>query len=178
MQFTFPAIINEKPTRGQLKAMGSIKMMNVALKIVGNIYIRCRLAEAQNWKCCWCGVECVPESNFPNSATVEHVTPRSMGGIDHWDNYAMACGRCNHGRGSTPVAEMLEGKVKKVASLSKAKEHRRRVKVNKTIRTGLKLAERGWVKVDGSPISPDEWLQSLQASEKQESRIRQAVFGG
>jgi hypothetical protein len=73
---------------------------------------------------------------------------------------------------------MLEGRVKKAASLSTEKERRRGVKVQKTIRTGLKLVERGWVKVDGSPISPDEWIKSLQCNAIQEARIRQSVFGG
>lgn len=103
MDLTFlPAILNDEPTEQMLLEIttSKIRMMKVALRVAGNIHIRCRLAEAQNWKCCWCGIECVPESNHKHSATIEHVLPRSAGGLDEWDNYAMACGGCNHSRGN------------------------------------------------------------------------------
>jgi hypothetical protein len=48
------------------------------------------------------------EQGFKNSATIEHITPRSCGGIDHVTNLAVACSRCNNRRGSIPWEEFLQ----------------------------------------------------------------------
>jgi hypothetical protein len=51
------------------------------------------LSEAQNWRCCYCGVRTnEPESSIP---TIEHIIPKNLGGLDHPDNMAMACRECN-----------------------------------------------------------------------------------
>ena len=34
------------------------------------------------------------------SATLEHIVPKSHGGTDALDNLALACPRCNHGKGT------------------------------------------------------------------------------
>lgn len=52
--------------------------------------MRFRLAEAQNWRCCYCGCECGHET-----ATIEHVIPLADGGEDRWMNLAMCCSPCN-----------------------------------------------------------------------------------
>jgi len=71
-------------------------------------YDRSRLAEVQRWRCCWCLCEMRGEQGFKNSATIEHITPRSQGGTDHISNLAVACGRCNNRRGSTPWEDFLQ----------------------------------------------------------------------
>lgn len=45
----------------------------------------------RDWNvCAYCGEE------FPNNnLTRDHVTPRSRGGIDKWENVVTACGKCN-----------------------------------------------------------------------------------
>lgn len=65
-----------------------------------SVALRHRLAEAQNWRCCYCGVPMVCEPNADAQATIEHVVPRSLGGPDHPDNYVIACKRCNQARGN------------------------------------------------------------------------------
>ncbi len=55
---------------------------------------RTRLAEAQNWRCCYCGCRLEPET-----ATIEHVKPRALGGSNTWENCAAACDPCNSKRG-------------------------------------------------------------------------------
>lgn len=65
--------------------------------------LRHRLAEAQNWRCCYCGGEC----DFL-SATIEHVQPLAFGGRDDWFNLAMACKGCNEMRGR-PITDFLQG---------------------------------------------------------------------
>lgn len=66
--------------------------------------LRLRLAEAQNWRCCWamfgCTVRMEPTKGQPDSATFEHVIPAALGGTDHVDNIAIACLSCNQIRGN------------------------------------------------------------------------------
>lgn len=64
------------------------------------IYIRCRLSEAQNHRCCWCQKLATAKRGRKNSATVEHYICRSAGGTDEIDNLVMACSGCNNKRGS------------------------------------------------------------------------------
>ncbi len=66
--------------------------------------MRARLAEAQNWRCCYCGVRMVhirtSNGALPNDAlTIEHVIPVRDGGDDTWENMAAACYWCNNRRG-------------------------------------------------------------------------------
>jgi endonuclease I len=61
---------------------------------------RIYLAIIQNWQCYWCKQECREESGHPNTATIEHITPRSKGGSNEMDNLAMACYNCNNRRGN------------------------------------------------------------------------------
>ena len=55
-----------------------------------------RLSEAQNWRCCYCGVRTTRYG--PTGATIEHVLPKCHGGADHPDNLVMACYDCNSSR--------------------------------------------------------------------------------
>jgi 5-methylcytosine-specific restriction endonuclease McrA len=62
-----------------------------------------RLAEAQNWRCCYCGNRMDGSGCEPNAPTFEHVIPRSLGGTDDEDNLVIACQRCNELRGNEPL---------------------------------------------------------------------------
>jgi len=57
--------------------------------------LRRRLAEAQGWRCCYCGVRLNETACHPASATLEHVVPVSRGGLDHEHNLVVACLDCN-----------------------------------------------------------------------------------
>lgn len=72
----------------------------IGKRIAEKSWMRIRLAEAQNWKCCWCGKDTVPKTKQKNTATIEHITPQSEGGTDDWENLASACSKCNNDRGS------------------------------------------------------------------------------
>ena len=50
--------------------------------------------------CRWCGLLLVLEPNLPNSATLDHVIPLSLGGLDNSNNWVLACEPCNARRGS------------------------------------------------------------------------------
>ena len=78
------------------------------MKIAKYKYMRTRLSEAQNHKCCYCGVETVDIPNTRKSFTIDHVIPKSRGGINHWNNYVMACGRCNNKRQSKSAEQFYE----------------------------------------------------------------------
>ncbi len=63
--------------------------------------IRAKLAKRDGgWFCCWCKQkvrEDVPAS-CKSKATIEHVIPRSEGGVSAMSNYALACLGCNSSR--------------------------------------------------------------------------------
>ena len=49
-------------------------------------------------RCAWCGAE-----PWRRDLTLEHVLPRSAGGVTTPENALVACRRCNRARGSRPV---------------------------------------------------------------------------
>ena len=59
-----------------------------------------RLCEAQNWRCCYCGIEFVTMRRSDRTPSREHVVPRIAGGSDGWDNLVAACRLCNEARGA------------------------------------------------------------------------------
>lgn len=72
--------------------------------VATRIALRTKVAEAQNWRCCYCGVRMdtdIPDGNIQSQTyiTLEHVKPKSMGGTDHEDNVVAACHGCNGRRG-------------------------------------------------------------------------------
>lgn len=58
-----------------------------------------RLGEAQNWRCCYCGVRMLEHGNWGTQPSLEHFEPLSLEGADHPDNMAVACMFCNQLRG-------------------------------------------------------------------------------
>jgi Fe-S-cluster-containing dehydrogenase component len=59
---------------------------------------RVQLAINQCWRCHWCAQACREDIGWMNSATIEHVLPRSQGGPNEPWNLVMACHRCNTAR--------------------------------------------------------------------------------
>lgn len=109
-EFVVPHVLNEKPTIKEIQAAHGFRgpVHSYIKKRWKLVYTRCRLAEAQNWKCCWCGKECRPEPGYRNSVSLEHIVPRSEGGTDDIENLAMACVRCNNKRGTVGIEEFME----------------------------------------------------------------------
>lgn len=103
MNFVVPPIVHELPSRESVmdfygKFMGPIVYDRFEL-----VYYRTILSEAQNHRCCWCGVRMTVKRNKSNSATIEHIIPKCEGGEDHPDNYAVACNKDNNKRGILSV---------------------------------------------------------------------------
>jgi hypothetical protein len=63
--------------------------------------MRAVLSEAQNHRCCYCGVKMIDMRGDRLCATIDHVIPKSLGGSDDWENLVAACDLCNVTRGIT-----------------------------------------------------------------------------
>lgn len=160
MEVNVPLILNELPGLNYWRTVYENKMQaKIAFKIAKKVFVRTRLAEAQNWKCCWCGGLCTPQRNKHNSATIEHVTPQSDGGADSWENYAMSCNRCNNARGTRSAerfAEMVQaGNFKEEGNTisntqRRAEKKRARMKLQKDVLLALKKASENPF-VEGTP---------------------------
>ena len=78
--------------------------MNTATKS-NNTTKRIKVANRYQWRCYWCSCGLRREIGYQNSATIEHLVPKSAGGPDSVWNLAAACRRCNFTRGVTPAEE-------------------------------------------------------------------------
>ena len=111
MYIDVPRVLNEKPTYRYWEAIyNDPRAARIALKISMNVWRRTRVAEAQNWKCCWCGCKTTLDKDKRNSVTVEHVVPRAEGGTNSLENLALACYACNNNRGITSIEDFIAGK--------------------------------------------------------------------
>lgn len=59
---------------------------------------RFKLAESQNWRCCYCGGHLHQDGTRLDGATIEHVVLRAKGGSNCGDNLVAACLACNQAR--------------------------------------------------------------------------------
>lgn len=64
---------------------------------------RVDIFERDAYRCWMCDMQCDEFARVPalNAATVDHITPRSLGGTDDADNLATACFSCNSRRGNS-----------------------------------------------------------------------------
>lgn len=108
---------DRKPTR-EYMFVECGKPTHSLRKSVNNAILRTRLAEAQNWRCAYCGIKCTDEREIGHSATIEHIVPRSIGGRDVWENMVMACKNCNSNRSSVPLEDFLNSKYLRNRKLS------------------------------------------------------------
>lgn len=104
-----PLILHEYPNLEliQEKYKNDIYGFKIVSKIHINIYHRTIVSEQQNHRCCYCGIKTTEIQNKKQSATVDHIIPRSKGGLDEIDNYVMACLACNTHRGAMPAEEFF-----------------------------------------------------------------------
>ena len=109
MNFTFdtPCIINEMPQRSDFAEFGKFEA-KIAFRSANRAYLRTRAAEAQNWKCCYCGTDMqTSDTSRKKYVSLEHVIPKSEGGADETENLVAACQGCNNKRGSLPVDQFM-----------------------------------------------------------------------
>jgi 5-methylcytosine-specific restriction endonuclease McrA len=58
-----------------------------------------KLAHRDGWRCAYCGVETSFTGRDGPRATVDHVVPKSKGGLSHLANCVVACQACNNAKG-------------------------------------------------------------------------------
>lgn len=73
--------------------------------------VRDDLAKRYGWQCHWC---CVPLT--PETATLDHIKPRCLGGNWYYKNLVLACQECNNARG--PIPAKLFGRLVKIGMLA------------------------------------------------------------
>lgn len=160
MKFEVMSIINEIPFSIDpfLELYEDYYTAKLAYKRSKWSYTRTRLAEAQNWKCCFCGCYMIETPGKKNSVTVEHVTPKSLGGSDTEENLVASCHRCNNSRGTKdaydfcPFIVDADEKSKSLVRLE--------AKIRKYLKKSKKLAEVDF-KVNTKIQSFEDWFSTL-----------------
>jgi 5-methylcytosine-specific restriction endonuclease McrA len=75
----------------------------LALRVVATdaTFVRAEVRGERCWvgKCIHCGSKIVVSDDGATLATIEHIVPRHHGGGDEPENLALACARCNAGKG-------------------------------------------------------------------------------
>jgi len=65
------------------------------------------LFNSQSGFCSYCGCKMTLDRGLANSATRDHILPKSFGGTWAWNNMTCACRDCNSSRGNKPVILFL-----------------------------------------------------------------------
>lgn len=63
--------------------------------------LRIQRFDHQRGKCCYCGMPMTLKQGQPDSATLEHIIPKSLGGELERGNVKVAHFKCNVERGNT-----------------------------------------------------------------------------
>ena len=158
MKFDVTPIINEVPPPAKefRKVYSDSMTARLAHKRSNWAYMRTRLAEAQNWKCCFCGCYMTEVHGSRHSVTVEHVIPKSKGGSDTAENLVASCYRCNNNRGTK---DALEFKPRAEQEKSNARV-RLEAKVRKYVKKAQRFAEVNFA-VNDTIQSFDDWFNTL-----------------
>ena len=77
-----------------------------SLKLDRNLK-KIKIFDRDQWTCYWCKQVLRSEINYQNTATIEHILPRSLGGTNQKSNLAAACYRCNNKREVCPAEEFI-----------------------------------------------------------------------
>lgn len=84
------------------------------------VRLRSRLSEAQNHRCCYCGVpmtKATPSAMHPTTATLEHIQAKIHGGLTDYWNCVVACYRCNCARGTQNPTKFFQAIVSRETSV-------------------------------------------------------------
>ena len=78
----------------------SVILLNRYVKIpyrTGTVATRRGVLRRDNHLCAYCGKA---------ASTIDHVVPRSRGGVDSWENLVACCLRCNNAKGDKTLASL------------------------------------------------------------------------
>ena len=146
----------------------------VAYKVAYRVYIRCRLAEAQNWKCCFCGCEMTEYPNYKNSVTLEHVEPYSKSKNDHISNLVVSCHKCNTNRGVMCAYEFSINPCNTEKQQMNKKEKQQKKKFEKYLKKVDKFKNEGFP-VNERVSSFEEWVDTLPIREYYREMLREHI---
>lgn len=162
MNFSTENIITVLPTKQEyIEKYGKTMCAGLAFKQAKKVYIRTTLAEAQNWKCCFCGIVMVEYPNQKNSATIEHVIPSSKGGTNSPKNYAISCNHCNNKRGTLDWEVFMEMGNKIVQKQKNKRQRDMEKRLEKWLKKAHKHAAMDW-KVNVIVNCFDDWINTLK----------------
>ena len=166
MKFSVLPVINEYPV--DIKPFREMYDDPLAAKLAFKrsqwVYTRTRLAEAQNWKCCFCGSRMTEVRGKNNSVTVEHVVPVTLGGTDDIENLTASCNACNSNRGIKDAYSYAPRGQSSDDEKTKALI-RLEAKVRKYVKKAKKLAEVDF-KVNDLIQSFEDWFATLSLCSK------------
>lgn len=57
--------------------------------------------------CMYCSSEMTLSLGYSNTATIDHVTPKSKGGVNKWPNKVLCCYSCNQSKGSMLLCDYI-----------------------------------------------------------------------
>lgn len=159
MKIDLPRIINDLDYAALgLEKTATQAARKMAKRLVRWSYLRCRLAEAQNWRCAYCGEKMTEELGQRRTVTADHIIPRSKGGKDDAKNLVAACYRCNTNRGSTDAYVYFEARQNNVNFNELDKLKRLRAKVlQKSLDT---FDETGKSVIDRIPLNVFQWIRT------------------
>lgn len=104
MIFETPLTIVDMPSLDSfVQKYKKIKFAKIVYDANLRIYYRTLIADQQGMRCIWCKCEMTHERDHHNSTTIEHMTPKSLGGLDDPSNYTVSCSSCNNKRGTLSV---------------------------------------------------------------------------
>ena len=168
MSFKTPAYVYDLPDRDEYLDRFDHKLeAKTAWNQLVRAYHRTTLGTAQNWKCCFCGVEMCRHGPRWRNPTLEHVIPKSLGGPDHPDNYAVSCHRCNTRRGTLSYEEFMETDGRGLAHPRYLKDgkNRKQRELERRLRRYVKNAEKhfknGWI-IKGVEQNYAGWLTTIR----------------
>lgn len=117
MNFVNPRIIHDEPVLPEKNSLfDRIKHKNAY-----RIWLRTRLSELQNHRCCFCSISTIEISGKYNSSTLEHIQCVSHDGKDSYDNSLMSCSDCNSRRGTKSITDFYQETGKEYNSSNKQK---------------------------------------------------------
>ena len=144
-----------------------------------------RLAESQNWRCCWCGIECHNNSDGKREtfATIEHVIPKNRGGKGVWENVVMSCSECNTARGddiNRSIKQILNEVVDPLRFKNRVERDQNRYlrNLNRYIRRAREIHENGWntiIQSNGKPLQPERWLSSMKLKGRHKKQVQRIM---
>ena len=136
---------------------------------------RVKLADRAGWSCGWCAQKTRRDMGWQNSATIEHMTPKSQGGTNKLENLMSACARCNRLRGTQAVDKFRE-----IAATFEPDRRLQSEALHQQRKVKRQARQAQLTELSGKPTFsyvhvPDEQLNAKERLRKDRTLVRQAL---